>query len=94
MVAFVLALVLIADPLMIFERRLVGIERKLDFTYRGLEGSSRLMDGLRWDGSLKEDSFLGFALAIVLFALATSLFFTPLPIFLKQVFRVPTSMFM
>ena len=53
---------------------------------RGFEGSSRLMDGLRWDGSLKEDSFLGFAFAIVLFALATSLFFTPLPIYLKEVF--------
>ncbi len=56
-VAFVLALVLIADPLMIFERRLVGIERKLDYTNRGIEGSSRLMDGLRWDGPLKEEQF-------------------------------------
>ena len=85
-VAFVLALALIADPMMVFERRLVGIERKLDFTNRGFEGSARLMDGLRWDGSLKEESFLGFAFAIVLFALATSLFFTPLPIYLKQIF--------
>ena len=85
-VAFVLALALIADPLMVFERRLVGIERKLDYTNRGFEGSARLMDGLRWDGSLKQESFLGFAFAIVLFALATSLFFTPLPIYLKQVF--------
>ncbi len=85
-VAFVLALVLIADPMLVFERRLVGIERKLDYTNRGFEGSSRLMDGLRWDGSLKEESFLGFAFAIVLFALATSLFFTPLPIYLKQIF--------
>ncbi len=85
-VAFVLALALIADPLMVFERRLVGIERKMNNACRGFEGSSRLMDGLRWDGSLKEDSFLGFAFAIVLFALATSLFFTPLPIYLKEVF--------
>jgi predicted MFS family arabinose efflux permease len=85
-VAFILALVLISDPMMVFERRLVGIERKLDFTYRGFEGSSKLMDGLRWNGSLKEDSFRGFAFAIVLFALATSLFFTPLPIYLKEVF--------
>jgi predicted MFS family arabinose efflux permease len=44
------------------------------------------MDGLRWDGSLKEDSFLGFASAIVLFALATSILFTPLPIYLKSIF--------
>ncbi len=85
-VAFVLAVVLIADPLLVFERRLVGIERALDFSHRGFEGSSRLMDGLRWDGSLKRDSFLGFAFAIVLFALATSIFFTPLPIYLRDVF--------
>ncbi len=81
-VSFVLALLLIADPVLIFERRLVGIERKLDFTHNGFEGSSRLMDGLGWDGKLKQDSFAGFVLAIVLFSLATSLFFTPLPIFL------------
>ncbi len=85
-VALVLAIALIADPMIIFERRLVGIERKMDNACRGLEGSSRLMDGLRWDGSLKEDSFLGFASAIVLFALATSILFTPLPIYLRGVF--------
>jgi MFS family permease len=85
-VAFVLAMLLIADPLMIFERRLVKIERTLDFTHRGFEGSSKLMDGLRWDGSLKLDSFVGFACAIVLFSLASSIFFTPLPIYLKEVF--------
>jgi MFS family permease len=90
-VAFVLALALIADPLIIFERRLVTIERKLDFTYRGVESASRLMDGQRLDRPLKEDSFLGFALAIVMFALATSLFFTPLPIFLKDGLGLPTS---
>ena len=71
---------------MIFERRLVGIERTLDFSHRGFEGSPKLMDGFRWDGSLKQDSFIGFACAIVLFSLATSLFFTPLPVYLKEVF--------
>jgi MFS family permease len=85
-VAFVLAVALIADPLMVFERRLVGIEKKIDYTCRGIEGSSKLMDGLRWNGSLKQDSFVGFAFAIVLFALASSLFFTPLPIYLKDIF--------
>ena len=90
-VALILAVLLVADPLMIFERRLVGIERKMDYANRGFEGSSRLMDGLRWDGSLKEDSFAGFVAAIVLFALATSLFFTPLPIFLRQGLGLSTS---
>jgi MFS family permease len=77
---------------MIFERRLVGIEKRIDFTYRGLEASSNLMDGYRGDGSFKEEHFLGFAVAIVMFSLATSLFFTPLPIFLKQGLGLPTSM--
>ena len=86
LVSFVLAVALIADPLMIFERRLVSIERKLDFSNRGFEGSYKLMDGLNWNGSLKKDSFLGFACAIVLFSLATSVFFTPLPIYLKEAF--------
>jgi predicted MFS family arabinose efflux permease len=49
------------------------------------------MDGLPWNGSLKEESFAGFALAIVLFALATSLFFTPLPIFLREGLGLSTS---
>src|SRR3989337_4272082 len=44
--AFLLSIFLIADPLMIFERRLVGIEKKLDYTFRGIETSSKLLDGL------------------------------------------------
>jgi len=90
-VALVLAVLLVADPLMIFERRLVGIERKMDLASRGFEGSSKLMDGLRWDGSLKEDSFAGFVVGIVIFSLATSLFFTPLPIFLREGLHLSTS---
>ncbi len=85
-VSLILAFALIADPMIIFERRLVHIERKLDYTNRGIEASSRMMDGLPWHGSLKKDSFRGFALAIVLFSLATSIFFTPMPVYLKIIF--------
>ena len=92
LVAFLLSIALIADPLMIFERRLVGIEKKIDYTYRGIESSSRMMDGLPYDGKIKEDSFLGFAIAIVFFSLASSIFFTPLPIFLHTELQLPTSM--
>jgi MFS family permease len=86
-VAFVLAIALVADPLMIFERRLVGIERKIDFAYRGANSF-----GYGLNSVLKEPSFLGFAFAIVLFSLATSLFFTPLPIYLKTIFNGQNSM--
>jgi MFS family permease len=91
-VALVMAIALIADPVMIFERRLVGIEKRIDFTYRGLESSSKMMDGFAYDGALKQDNFSGFAVAIVMFSLATSLFFTPLPMYLKSVFNGQTSM--
>ena len=87
LVAFILSVALIADPLLIFERRLVGIERTLDFASRGMESYS-----LRWKGSLKKESFPGFAFAIVIFSLATSLFFTPLPIYLKIIFNGQSSM--
>ncbi len=85
-VAFVLAVFLIADPLMIFERSLVGLERALDYSHRGFDCSNKLMDGLKWKGSLKRDNFTAFALAIVFFSLATSIFFTPLPVYLKDLF--------
>jgi MFS family permease len=86
-VAFVLSIALVADPLLIFERRLVGMERTLDFASRGIESYS-----LRLKGSIKKESFPGFAFAIVIFSLATSLFFTPLPIYLKTIFNGQSSM--
>src|SRR3989304_898260 len=76
-VAFALSVFLIADPLLIFERRLVGMERKLDYTFRGFEASSRMKDGLPSDGTFKKESFFAFGLGLVLFSLASSLFFTP-----------------
>ncbi len=91
-VAFILSIFLIADPLIIFERRLVGIEKKIDFTYRGIESANMIWSGMNWNGKIKQDSFTGFALAIILFSLGSSIFFTPLPIFLSQGLGLPTSM--
>jgi MFS family permease len=91
-VAFGLSIFLIADPLIIFERRLVGIERKIDFTYRGVEASAKLLDGLTWNGKLRPESFLTFGIGLVLFSLASSVFFTPLPLFLSQKLSLPTSL--
>jgi MFS family permease len=87
LVAFLLSIVLITDPLIIFERRLVGLERTLDFANRGIDSY-----WLRWKGTLRKESFPGFAFAIVIFSLATSLFFTPLPIYLKTIFNGQSSM--
>ena len=91
-VAFILAVGLIADPLIIFERRLVGIEKKISFACKGVESANRLWHGLGSDGSFKKDRFSTFALAIILFSLATSIFFTPLPIVLSHGMGLPPSM--
>jgi len=92
LIAFVLSVFLVADPLLIFERRLVSIEKKIDYTYRGLGNASRLLDGLPLREKLKGDSFLAFGACLVLFSLASSLFFTPLPIFFSQELAIPASM--
>jgi len=83
-VAFILSVLLVADPLLIFERRLVRIEHAVDFTYRSIISASRFLGNSNWYDPPKRDTFKLFALAIVLFSLATSIFFTPLPVFLSQ----------
>jgi MFS family permease len=90
--AFLITIFLVADPMLIFERRLVSIEKKLNFTYRGLDTFSKLMDGVSLREKLKTESFFGFGMGLVLFSLASSLFFTPLPIFFVQELAFPTSM--
>jgi MFS family permease len=91
-VAFILSVLLVTDPLLLFERRLVRIERAVDFTYRSVVSASRVLGGSSWYDPPKRDSFKMFALAIVMFSLATSIFFTPLPVFLSQGLGLPSSM--
>jgi MFS family permease len=92
LIAFVLSVFLVTDPLLIFERRLVSIEKKIDYTYRGLGTVSKLLDGLPLRERLRGDSFLPFGAGLVIFSLASSLFFTPLPIFFSQELAIPASM--
>jgi MFS family permease len=92
LVAFALSIFLVTDPILIFERRLVSIEKKIDYTYRGVGTFSKLTDGLSLREKLKTESFFGFGMGLVLFSLASSLFFTPLPIFFVQELAFPTSM--
>jgi len=91
LIAFVLSIFLVADPLLIFERRLVNIEKKIDYTYRGVGTASRLLDGLPLREKLKSESFLAFGVGLLLFSLASSLFFTPLPIFFSKELAFPAS---
>jgi len=90
--AFFLSILLVADPLLIFERRLVGIEKKIDFTYRGIGAASQILDGYYPSERLKQESFLAFGVALVFFTLASSIFFTPLPVFFSKQLGFQTTM--
>jgi MFS family permease len=78
--------------MLIFERRLVSIEKKIDYTSRGVWTASKVLDGSPLREKFRGDSFLAFALGLVLFSLASSIFFTPLPIFFSQQLALPTSL--
>jgi MFS family permease len=90
--AFILSIFLVTDPMLIFERRLVSIEKKIDYTSRGVWAASKVLDGTPLREKFRGESFLAFAVGIVLFSLASSIFFTPLPIFFSQQLALPTSM--
>jgi MFS family permease len=92
LIAFILSIFLVADPILIFERRLVSIEKKIDRTYRGVRAASKVLDGIPLREKLKGESFLAFGIGMMFFSLASSIFFTPLPIFFSQKLALPTSM--
>jgi len=92
LLAFILSIFLVADPILIFERRLVSIEKKIDYTYRGVLAASKVLDGMSLREKLKGESFLAFGIGLVLFSLASSIFFTPLPIFFSQKLALQPSM--
>jgi MFS family permease len=90
-VAFVLSAILVADPQLIFERSLVNIERTIDFTFKGAVVASKLLDGVSLNERLKKENLRAFCIGLVLFSIATSILFTPLPIFLSQELGLPES---
>jgi len=83
--AFVLSVFLVTDPLLVFERGLVGLERTIDFTSRGVFLASRLLDGISVNEKLKKENIGLFCSGLALFSLATSILFTPMPIFVSNI---------
>jgi MFS family permease len=83
-IAFILSIFLVADPILIFERRLVSIENTIEFASRGISVASRMLDGFSTDVKLKRENLYAFAGGLILFSVATSMLFTPLPIFFSQ----------
>lgn len=70
---------------MIFERSLVSIEKTVDFASHGVFLASRMMDGIGLNEKLKRENVTAFCFGLVLFSLATSILFTPLPVFVNSI---------
>jgi MFS family permease len=90
-VAFGVSAVLIEDPILIFERGLVSIEKAIDFAFKGVVIASQLLDGMPQNERLKKENLQMFCIGLVLFSTATSMLFTPLPIFFSQALSLPTN---
>jgi MFS family permease len=84
LIAFFISLALVTDPMLIFERGLVSIEKSVDFAYRGVFLASRVLDGLSANERLRRENVNAFCGGLILFSLATSILFTPMPIFVSQ----------
>jgi MFS family permease len=82
--AFALALVLVEDPVLIFERRLVALERVVGFAQRGFSLASKALDGEQVKERLQSESASIFCIGLLAFSLATSMLFTPLPVFFSD----------
>jgi len=88
LVAFLLSLVLVRDPAMVFERGLVSIEKSVDFASRGIFIASSMIDGVSVTTTkLKRDNVNAFCGGLILFSLATSILFTPMPIFISDIVK-------
>jgi len=85
LVAFFASVALVADPLLIFERGLVSIEKSVDFAYRGVSLASKAWGGAWTNGGLRKENVVAFGGGLVLFSLATSLLFTPMPVFIDSI---------
>jgi len=85
LVALVISLILVTDPLLVFERGLVSIEKTVDFTFHGVFLASKLLDGMSVNERLKRENVTAFCGGLILFSLATSILFTPMPVFVSSV---------
>lgn len=82
--AFLSSAIFVADPLFTFERGLARMERTLNFTQSGITFALRALEGQIVKDKVKSESLFAFCAGVVLFSLATSILFTPLPIFFSR----------
>jgi len=82
--AFLLSIILIRDPILILERRLVSIKRMVDLVDRGTYAFCKALDGFSKVCSLKKVNVKAFCTGLTFFQAASTMLFTPMPIFLSR----------
>ncbi|MGB9740402.1 MAG: MFS transporter [Candidatus Bathyarchaeia archaeon] len=88
--AFFAAFFFVEDPIIIFERSLVSIEKAVSFAYKGVSIFSRVIDGVSPNERLRGENLGIFCLGLAFFSFATSLLFTPMPIFISNLAAAAT----
>lgn len=84
LLSFLASVIFVMDPALIFEGGLVSIEKSISLLERGEVLLSKVETGETVWGELKRENAIALCVGLVLFALATSMFFTPLPIFFAR----------
>ncbi|MEM3545702.1 MAG: MFS transporter [Candidatus Bathyarchaeia archaeon] len=82
--AFASSIFFVSDPPLSIERKLVRIEKTVDLACKGLTVLSGLFSGVGIDGRVGRENIYGFCVGLTLFIFATSMLFTPLPVFLMN----------
>jgi MFS family permease len=91
LLSFLTSVAFITDPPLIFERGLVAIEKSVSLVQRGAVLLSRGTTNPHFLGELKQENASALCIGLVFFSLATSMFFTPLPIFFSKNLALQTS---
>jgi hypothetical protein len=91
LISFVLSAVFVYDPTLIFERGLVSLERSFSIVQRGVDLLVTLNHNRYDTGTLTRENVRSLCLGLMFFSLATSIFFTPLPVFFAQNLGLTTS---
>jgi MFS family permease len=90
LLSFISSIFLVRDPVMIFERRFRRIEKAVSLVQKGAILLSR--SNLTSDDAmaLEKEKIFPFCTGLVLFSLATSIFFVPLPVYFARVINLET----
>lgn len=83
-ISFLISAIFVMDPALVFERGLVSIEKSISMVQRGAMLLTKEDTDTNVLEEFKQENPSALCIGLVLFALATSIFFTPLPVFFTR----------